>query len=449
MAQTKKRINQIAKETGIPSTALVAKAIELQMAVKSHSSSVTENEERRLLEAMDVKPIVVEKIEPIKKVTVKKEVAKEQEFDTKAFDKAVKEYIAKRKPLGQALDDEITDDLVVKFELDPEAIDDLLTQIQDAGIDIVDTEGNPSPLALKANETEEKEHDVSDNAMDEIVTNVRIDDPVRMYLKEIGRYPLISLDEETKLAEAIVAGGEEAEFAKQMLAEANLRLVVSIAKRYSGRGMQFLDLIQEGNMGLMKAVDKFDHTKGFKFSTYATWWIRQAITRAIADQARTIRIPVHMVETINKLIRVQRNLLQDLGRDPSPEEIGKELHMAPDKVREVLKIAQEPVSLETPIGEEDDSHLGDFIEDDVIESPVDYTNRILLREQLDEVMDTLTDREENVLRMRFGLDDGRMHTLEDVGKQFKVTRERIRQIEAKAIKKLRHPRRSKPLRDFM
>jgi RNA polymerase primary sigma factor len=285
--------------------------------------------------------------------------------------------------------------------------------------------------------------------MDEIVTNVRIDDPVRMYLKEIGRYPLISLDDETKLAETIIAGGEEAEFAKQMLAEANLRLVVSIAKRYSGRGMQFLDLIQEGNMGLMKAVDKFDHTKGFKFSTYATWWIRQAITRAIADQARTIRIPVHMVETINKLIRVQRNLLQDLGRDPSPEEIGKELHMAPDKVREVLKIAQEPVSLETPIGEEDDSHLGDFIEDDVIESPVDYTNRVLLREQLDEVMDTLTDREENVLRMRFGLDDGRMHTLEDVGKQFKVTRERIRQIEAKAIKKLRHPRRSKPLRDFM
>ncbi len=310
----------------------------------------------------------------------------------------------------------------------------------------MDKDGNPSPLALVTDEIEKEE--VSDTAMDEIVTNVRIDDPVRMYLKEIGRYPLISLDEETKLAEAIIAGGEGAEFAKQMLAEANLRLVVSIAKRYSGRGMQFLDLIQEGNMGLMKAVDKFDHTKGFKFSTYATWWIRQAITRAIADQARTIRIPVHMVETINKLIRVQRNLLQELGRDPSPEEIGKELHMAPDKVREVLKIAQEPVSLETPIGEEDDSHLGDFIEDDVIESPVDYTNRILLREQLDEV-DTLTDREENVLRMRFGLDDGRMHTLEDVGKQFKVTRERIRQIEAKAIKKLRHPRRSKPLRDFM
>ncbi|MGF1982685.1 RNA polymerase sigma factor RpoD [Lactococcus taiwanensis] len=368
-------------------------------------------------------------------------------FDVKAFEKAVKDYIAKRKPLGEALDVEIMDELSVKYGIVDDALEDLFKQIQDAGISIVDKDGNPSPLALVTDEVEQEE--VSDTAMDEIVTNVRIDDPVRMYLKEIGRYPLISLEEETKLAEAIIAGGEEAEFAKQMLAEANLRLVVSIAKRYSGRGMQFLDLIQEGNMGLMKAVDKFDHTKGFKFSTYATWWIRQAITRAIADQARTIRIPVHMVETINKLIRVQRNLLQDLGRDPSPEEIGKELNMAPDKVREVLKIAQEPVSLETPIGEEDDSHLGDFIEDDVIESPVDYTNRVLLREQLDEVMDTLTDREENVLRMRFGLDDGRMHTLEDVGKQFKVTRERIRQIEAKAIKKLRHPRRSKPLRDFM
>lgn len=429
------------------------------MAVKSHSSSIFEAEEAKLLAAMDFKPIIVEKVDVeelkekgSKQVTsVKEKAAKKVDikdsdtFDNKAFDKAVAAYITKRKPLEEALDDEITDELVVKFGLEAEAIEDLLQQIQDAGISIVDKDGNPSPLALQA----EEEEKLDDSAMDEIVTNVRIDDPVRMYLKEIGRYPLISLEEETKLAEAIVAGGDEAEFAKQMLAEANLRLVVSIAKRYSGRGMQFLDLIQEGNMGLMKAVDKFDHTKGFKFSTYATWWIRQAITRAIADQARTIRIPVHMVETINKLIRVQRNLLQELGRDPLPEEIGKELHMTPDKVREVLKIAQEPVSLETPIGEEDDSHLGDFIEDDVIESPVDYTNRILLREQLDEVMDTLTDREENVLRMRFGLDDGRMHTLEDVGKQFKVTRERIRQIEAKAIKKLRHPRRSKPLRDFM
>ncbi|MCL2676460.1 MAG: RNA polymerase sigma factor RpoD [Streptococcaceae bacterium] len=398
--------------------------------------------------AEPTKKATATKVKTTSKKTANKTKAKTKtadDFDTKAFEKAVKAYISKRKPLGEALDDEITSDLVVKFGLEAEAIEDLLQEIQDQGISIVDKEGNPSPMALES-ATEEP---ADDEEVEEIVTNVRIDDPVRMYLKEIGRHSLISIQEETKLAEAIVAGGEEGEFAKQLLAEANLRLVVSIAKRYSGRGMQFLDLIQEGNMGLMKAVDKFDHTKGFKFSTYATWWIRQAITRAIADQARTIRIPVHMVETINKLIRVQRNLIQDLGRDPSPEEMGKELNMTPEKVREVLKIAQDPVSLETPIGEEDDSHLGDFIEDDVIESPTDYTNRVLLREQLDEVMDTLTDREENVLRMRFGLDDGRMHTLEDVGKQFKVTRERIRQIEAKAIKKLRHPRRSKPLRDYM
>lgn len=374
------------------------------------------------------------------------DVKKDNKKIGSAFDVAVAEFIRDHKKLGQAVDDNITTELVTEFELDPEAIEALLTKIQDAGISIVDEKGEPSVMALESSTIDEKE---AEEEVEEIVTNVRIDDPVRMYLKEIGRFPLLTFDEETKLAEAIVAGGEEGEMAKQMLAEANLRLVVSIAKRYSGRGMQFLDLIQEGNMGLMKAVDKFDHTKGFKFSTYATWWIRQAITRAIADQARTIRIPVHMVETINKLIRIQRQLLQDLGRDPSPEEIGKEMDIKPERVREILKIAQEPVSLETPIGEEDDSHLGDFIEDDAIESPIDYTNRVMLREQLDEVMDTLTDREENVLRMRFGLDDGRMHTLEDVGKQFKVTRERIRQIEAKALKKLRHPRRSKQLRDFM
>ncbi|WP_415859708.1 RNA polymerase sigma factor RpoD [Lactococcus laudensis] len=363
-----------------------------------------------------------------------------------AFYVAVAEFIRDHKKLGQAVDDDITVELITEFELDAEGIEALLTKIQDAGISIVDKKGEPSVMALESTKVDEKE---AEEEVEEIVTNVRIDDPVRMYLKEIGRFPLLTFDEETRLAEAIVAGGEEGEMAKQMLAEANLRLVVSIAKRYSGRGMQFLDLIQEGNMGLMKAVDKFDHTKGFKFSTYATWWIRQAITRAIADQARTIRIPVHMVETINKLIRIQRQLLQDLGRDPSPEEISAEMDIKPERVREILKIAQEPVSLETPIGEEDDSHLGDFIEDDAIESPIDYTNRVMLREQLDEVMDTLTDREENVLRMRFGLDDGRMHTLEDVGKHFKVTRERIRQIEAKALKKLRHPRRSKQLRDFM
>lgn len=267
-----------------------------------------------------------------------------------------------------------------------------------------------------------------------------------MYLKEIGRVDLLSAAEEIELASRIEEGDIEA---KRRLAEANLRLVVSIAKRYVGRGMLFLDLIQEGNMGLIKAVEKFDYRKGFKFSTYATWWIRQAITRAIADQARTIRIPVHMVETINKLIRVQRSLLQDLGREPTPEEIGEEMELSPDKVRDILKIAQEPVSLETPIGEEDDSHLGDFIEDQEAVSPSDHAAYELLKEQLEDVLDTLTDREENVLRLRFGLDDGRTRTLEEVGKVFGVTRERIRQIEAKALRKLRHPSRSKRLKDFL
>ena len=277
--------------------------------------------------------------------------------------------------------------------------------------------------------------------------NVQLNDPVKMYLKEIGRVPLLKPEDEPEIAKRIEEGDEEA---RNILISSNLRLVVSIAKKYVGRGMLFLDLIQEGNMGLVKAVEKFDYTKGFKFSTYATWWIRQAITRAIADQARTIRIPVHMVETINKLTRVQRQLVQELGRDPSAEEISQRMEgISPEKVREIQKIALEPVSLETPIGEEDDSHLGDFIEDEVIENPVDYTTRIVLREQLDEVLDTLTDREENVLRLRFGLDDGKMRTLEDVGKVFNVTRERIRQIEAKALRKLRQPSRSKPLRDFI
>ncbi len=275
---------------------------------------------------------------------------------------------------------------------------------------------------------------------------ISIDDPVRMYLKEIGKVPLLSADEEIELAKRMEKGDQAA---KQRLAEANLRLVVSIAKRYVGRGMLFLDLIQEGNMGLIKAVEKFDYRKGYKFSTYATWWIRQAITRAIADQARTIRIPVHMVETINKLIRVSRQLLQDLGRDPTPEEIAEELDMPVGKVREILKVAQEPVSLETPIGEEEDSHLGDFIPDTEMMIPADAAAFTLLKEQLLEVLGTLTDREQKVLRLRFGLDDGRARTLEEVGKEFQVTRERIRQIEAKALRKLRHPSRSKKLRDYL
>ena len=367
-------------------------------------------------------------------------MAKKQKEVT-TFDVQVAEFIRNHKKTGTATDDEINNVLVIPFALDVEGIENLLQRIQDAGISITDNEGNPSERVLST----EEEPELSD---EDLIgsTSAKVNDPVRMYLKEIGVVPLLTNEEEKELALAVEAGDVEA---KQRLAEANLRLVVSIAKRYVGRGMQFLDLIQEGNMGLMKAVDKFDYSKGFKFSTYATWWIRQAITRAIADQARTIRIPVHMVETINKLVREQRNLLQELGQHPTPEQIAERMDMTPDKVREILKIAQEPVSLETPIGEEDDSHLGDFIEDEVIENPVDYTTRIVLREQLDEVLDTLTDREENVLRLRFGLDDGKMRTLEDVGKVFNVTRERIRQIEAKALRKLRHPSRSKQLKDFI
>lgn len=359
-----------------------------------------------------------------------------------AFNVQVADFIRNHKKAGTAIDDEVTEKLVIPFVLDADGIDDLLERLTDGGISITDKDGNPSSKyvveAPKPEELTDEELLGSNSA--------KVNDPVRMYLKEIGVVPLLSNEEEKALAIAVENGDLEA---KQRLAEANLRLVVSIAKRYVGRGMQFLDLIQEGNMGLMKAVDKFDYSKGFKFSTYATWWIRQAITRAIADQARTIRIPVHMVETINKLVREQRNLLQELGQDPTPEQIAERMDMTPDKVREILKIAQEPVSLETPIGEEDDSHLGDFIEDEVIENPVDYTTRVVLREQLDEVLDTLTDREENVLRLRFGLDDGKMRTLEDVGKVFNVTRERIRQIEAKALRKLRHPSRSKQLKDFI
>ena len=358
-----------------------------------------------------------------------------------AFNVQVADFIRNHKKAGTAIDDEVTEKLVIPFVLDADGIDDLLERLTDGGISITDKDGNPSSKyvveAPKPEELTDEELLGSNSA--------KVNDPVRMYLKEIGVVPLLSNEEEKELAIAVENGDLEA---KQRLAEANLRLVVSIAKRYVGRGMQFLDLIQEGNMGLMKAVDKFDYSKGFKFSTYATWWIRQAITRAIADQARTIRIPVHMVETINKL-REQRNLLQELGQDPTPEQIAERMDMTPDKVREILKIAQEPVSLETPIGEEDDRHLGDFIEDEVIENPVDYTTRVVLREQLDEVLDTLTDREENVLRLRFGLDDGKMRTLEDVGKVFNVTRERIRQIEAKALRKLRHPSRSKQLKDFI
>ena len=328
--------------------------------------------------------------------------------------------------------------------LDVEAMEKLYEEIESHGIEVVDDD--PAVDVPDVVLTEDNVDDFEDALSSEGVT---IDDPVKVYLKEIGRVPLLSPDEEVQLALAIQNGGPEGERAKQRLSEANLRLVVSIAKRYVGRGMQFLDLIQEGNLGLIKAVEKFDHTKGFKFSTYATWWIRQAITRAIADQARTIRIPVHMVETINKVKKVSSQLLHENGHEPSAEEIAERLEMPVDKVREIMRVAQEPVSLETPIGEEEDSHLGDFIPDDEAPVPAEAASQTLLKEQLAEVLKTLTPREEKVLRLRFGLEDGRPRTLEEVGKEFNVTRERIRQIEAKALRKLRHPSRSKKLRDFL
>ena len=336
--------------------------------------------------------------------------------------------------------------------LEVEQMEKVLDFLEASGVDVLRISGNDEELILdvdddadieKMDDEEEIELDKIDLSVPE---GVSIEDPVRMYLKEIGKVSLLTADEEIELAKRMEQGDEEA---KKRLAEANLRLVVSIAKRYVGRGMLFLDLIQEGNLGLIKAVEKFDYRKGYKFSTYATWWIRQAITRAIADQARTIRIPVHMVETINKLIRVSRQLLQELGREPTPEEIAEEMKMPVERVREILKISQEPVSLETPIGEEEDSHLGDFIQDDNVPVPADAAAFTLLKEQLIEVLGTLTEREQKVLRLRFGLDDGRARTLEEVGKEFNVTRERIRQIEAKALRKLRHPSRSRKLRDYL
>ncbi|MCL1936051.1 MAG: RNA polymerase sigma factor RpoD [Defluviitaleaceae bacterium] len=324
-------------------------------------------------------------------------------------------------------------DFMGDVELNVEEIEKVYEYLEIQGIDVMGV-------------IEVGEDNLKETSTQSMETTINIDDHVRIYLKEIGKVPLLTAEEEVILARRMADGDEEA---KKRLSEANLRLVVSIAKRYVGRGMLFLDLIQEGNLGLIKAVEKFDYRKGFKFSTYATWWIRQAITRAIADQARTIRIPVHMVETINKLVRVSRTLLQDLGRDPTIEEIAAEMQLAPEKVRDIIKIAQEPVSLETPIGEEEDSHLGDFIPDDDIPAPADAASFTLLKEQLMEVLDTLTEREEKVLKLRFGLEDGRARTLEEVGKEFNVTRERIRQIEAKALRKLRHPSRSKKLKDYL
>ena len=361
------------------------------------------------------------------------------------FEERLKELLTIAKKKKNVLEYHEINDFFAEFQLEEDQFDKILETLEQNNVDVLriteDDDVDDEEIIL----TEEDEVDV-ENIDLSVPDGISIEDPVRMYLKEIGKVPLLSAEEEIELAKKMEMGDQEA---KKRLAEANLRLVVSIAKRYVGRGMLFLDLIQEGNLGLIKAVEKFDYRKGYKFSTYATWWIRQAITRAIADQARTIRIPVHMVETINKLIRVSRQLLQELGREPTPEEIAEQMNMPVERVREILKISQEPVSLETPIGEEEDSHLGDFIQDDNVPVPADAAAFTLLKEQLVEVLGTLTEREQKVLRLRFGLDDGRARTLEEVGKEFNVTRERIRQIEAKALRKLRHPSRSRKLKDYL
>ncbi len=376
-----------------------------------------------------------------KKAEVKEEISlgtvddsiESQPTEGTSFEQAISQLLIKAKPKGSITFKEINDYLEnVDFESDQMEV--LYEKFEVAGIDVIED----------AKDMKDIESDLGKGVS--VPKNVSIDDPVRMYLKEIGKVPLLTASDEIRLAKGMEAGDENC---RKQLAEANLRLVVSIAKRYVGRGMQFLDLIQEGNLGLIKAVEKFDYTKGYKFSTYATWWIRQAITRAIADQARTIRIPVHMVETINKLIRVSRQLVQELGRDPLPEEIAEEMSITVEKVREIMKISQEPVSLETPIGEEEDSHLGDFIPDQDALAPAEAAAFTLLKEQLVHVLDTLTPREEKVLKLRFGLEDGKARTLEEVGREFSVTRERIRQIEAKALRKLRHPSRSKKLKDYL
>ena len=368
------------------------------------------------------------------------------EENAQKFLEKMNELVALGKKKKSILDVQEINDFFADMELSAEQMEKVFEYLEGHNIDVLRiTADTDDDVDIDNMIAEEEEVDM-ENIDLSVPEGVSIEDPVRMYLKEIGKVPLLSAEREIELAKRMEEGDEDA---KKELAEANLRLVVSIAKRYVGRGMLFLDLIQEGNLGLIKAVEKFDYHKGYKFSTYATWWIRQAITRAIADQARTIRIPVHMVETINKLIRVSRQLLQELGREPLPEEIAKELDMPVERVREILKISQEPVSLETPIGEEEDSHLGDFIQDDNVPVPTEAAAQTLLKEQLDEVLDTLTEREQKVLRLRFGMNDGRARTLEEVGKEFDVTRERIRQIEAKALRKLRHPSRSRKLRDYL
>ena len=406
---------------------------------KEKNNDEAENIQLTLLN--DIPEQSKEESEPVKN-TKKREIKKIENPKTEdeITNNKVYSILKKAKENGKITYGELASQL---GDVTPDQIDKVFDVFEELGVDVLKDDSEDEPDIEDLEEVEEiKIDDINSTSLE----GISVDDPVRMYLREIGRIPLLTFEEELELAQRILENDEDA---KQKLAESNLRLVVSIAKKYVGRGMLFLDLIQEGNMGLIKAVEKFDYTKGFKFSTYATWWIRQAITRAIADQARTIRIPVHMVETINKLIRTSRHLLQQLGREPTPEEIAKEMEIPVEKVMEIQKIAQDPVSLETPIGEEDDSHLGDFIPDDESPAPQDSAAYTLLKEQLEEVMETLTPREAKVLKLRFGLEDGKARTLEEVGREFKVTRERIRQIEAKALRKLRHPSRSKRLKDYM
>jgi RNA polymerase primary sigma factor len=411
--------------------------------VKKKAEKDKENLEKMEKARKDTKRKAEKKIEELneyKEKDKKEQHTKEKDENDKIKDDKVNNILKKAKEQGSITYGDLAKEL---DDVNPEQIDKVFDAFEALGVNLSDDLDDEEP---DIEDLKEVEYLKLDEITDTSYEGINVDDPVRMYLREIGRIPLLTFDQELDLAKRILDGDEDA---KKQLAESNLRLVVSIAKKYVGRGMLFLDLIQEGNMGLIKAVEKFDYTKGFKFSTYATWWIRQAITRAIADQARTIRIPVHMVETINKLIRTSRHLLQQLGREPTPEEIAEEMEIPVEKVMEIQKIAQDPVSLETPIGEEDDSHLGDFIQDDDSPAPHDSAAYTLLKEQLEEVMNTLTPREAKVLKLRFGLEDGKARTLEEVGREFEVTRERIRQIEAKALRKLRHPSRSKKLRDYM
>ena len=439
--KTKKKEKDENVETKVEKKKTVKKADKEETMQSIVEEEIEKVEQEEKPKAKKTKKEEVKEDNTPKSESENKEESKEKKSEEQAKEKGVEEVIEKAKEQKAKITyGELANELE---NTNPEQVEKVFDAFEELGVDIIQDD-------LEEPDVEDLQ-EVEDIKLEEIdlsagMDGVNVDDPVRMYLREIGKIPLLSYEEELELAKKVLEGDE---YAKQKLAESNLRLVVSIAKKYVGRGMLFLDLIQEGNMGLIKAVEKFDYTKGFKFSTYATWWIRQAITRAIADQARTIRIPVHMVETINKLIRTSRHLLQQLGREPTPEEIAKEMEMPVEKVMEIQKIAQDPVSLETPIGEEDDSHLGDFIQDDDSPAPQDSAAYTLLKEQLEEVMQTLTPREAKVLKLRFGLEDGKARTLEEVGKEFQVTRERIRQIEAKALRKLRHPSRSKKLRDYM